>query len=104
LLGETHHGDVFELRPRRRIDEAALAADFVVVSHRHPDHFDVASLHRLAQLDRDSVVLTSDPLVERTARAVGFSTVARVTRCIGSSSRARPCSPRRPSGPSSSGG
>lgn len=78
LLGQTHHGDVFELRPRRRIEASALAPDFIVVSHRHPDHFDVPSLHRLAQLDRDSVVLTSDPLVERTARAVGFSTVARV--------------------------
>lgn len=78
LLGRTHHGDVFELRPRRRVEVEALQADFIVVSHRHPDHFDVPSLHRLAALDRDSVVLTSDPLVERTAKAVGFSTVARV--------------------------
>ncbi len=77
LLGDTHQGGVFETRPRRRIDETALRPDFIVVSHRHPDHFDVASLARLARLDDESVVLTSDALVERCARRLGFRTVAR---------------------------
>ena len=78
LLSDSHMGGVFEVRPRRRIDAAALRPDFIVVSHRHPDHFDVASLRQLAALDADSVLLTSDALVERCARAVGFHTVARV--------------------------
>jgi hypothetical protein len=77
-LGETHHGGLFEINPPREVDAAALAADFIVVSHRHPDHFDVGTLRRLAEIDPDSVVLTSDELVERTARRVGFKTVARV--------------------------
>jgi hypothetical protein len=77
-LGATHHGGLFEINPPRAVDAEALAADFVIVSHRHPDHFDVASLRRLAELDPDSVVITSDELVERTARRVGFNTVARV--------------------------
>jgi hypothetical protein len=72
LLDGVHHGGVFEIHPARRIDVAALAADFIVVSHRHPDHFDVRSLARLAEHDAQSVVLTSDALVAETARKLGF--------------------------------
>ncbi|HWB81460.1 MAG TPA: MBL fold metallo-hydrolase, partial [Nannocystaceae bacterium] len=75
LLAATHHCGVFEVVPRREVDAAALRADFVLVSHRHPDHFDVASLDRLAQLDPDSVVVTSDELVAWAARALGFTSV-----------------------------
>lgn len=78
LLTATHHGDVFELSPPRAIDEEALRPDFVVVTHRHPDHFDVPSLARLARRDPEAVVLTSDPLVERAARRLGFRRVARL--------------------------
>ncbi|MBC8069214.1 MAG: MBL fold metallo-hydrolase [Deltaproteobacteria bacterium] len=78
LLGRTHHCGVFEVVPRRAVDAAALRADFVLVSHRHPDHFDVASLHRLARLDADSVVVTPDPLVVWAARALGFTDVRQV--------------------------
>ncbi len=77
-LGATHHGGLFEINPPREIDAAALQADFVIVSHRHPDHFDVATLRQLAALDPDTVVVTSDALIERVARRVGFNTVARV--------------------------
>lgn len=77
-LEETHHGGLFEINPPRVIDAEALRADFIIVSHRHPDHFDVATLRRLAQLDADSVVITSDALIERVAQKVGFRTVARV--------------------------
>ncbi len=75
LLGPEHHCGVFETVPRRRIDAAALRPDFVLVSHRHPDHFDVPSLHRLAQLDPDAVVATPDALVAWAARTLGFRTV-----------------------------
>src|SRR4029079_2201992 len=72
LLDGVHHGGVFEVHPARRIDVAALAADFIVVSPRHPDHVDVRSLARLAEHDAQSVVLTSDALVAETARKLGF--------------------------------
>lgn len=76
--GEPIFGDVFTLDPPRVVDEEALRPDFILVSHRHPDHFDVRSLHRLAARDPDTVVLTSDALVEQTARQLGFRQVARV--------------------------
>ena len=78
LLDGVHHGGVFEVAPRRTIDVAALRPDFLVVSHQHPDHFDVASLRRLAALDPDTVVFTADPLVARAASRVGFREVRRL--------------------------
>lgn len=78
LLDDSHHGGIFTVTPPRVVDAAALAPDFVFVSHRHPDHFDLASLARLARLDPDTVVVTPDPLVESCARRLGFRTVRRV--------------------------
>lgn len=75
LLAPTHHGGVFEVVPRRTVAAEALRADFVLVSHCHPDHFDVPSLHRLARLDPDSVVVTPDELVAWAARELGFREV-----------------------------
>ncbi|MEM9452844.1 MAG: MBL fold metallo-hydrolase [Myxococcota bacterium] len=75
LLGPEHHSGVFQTVPRRRVRASALRPDFILVSHRHPDHFDVPSLHQLALLDPDSVVVTPDPLVVWAARALGFRTV-----------------------------
>ncbi|MBN9164863.1 MAG: hypothetical protein BGO98_20925 [Myxococcales bacterium 68-20] len=75
LLEDHHHGGVFEVYPPRTIDSAALRADFVFVSHRHPDHFDPSSLRRLAALDPETVVVTPDELVATCARRVGFRTV-----------------------------
>lgn len=75
LVGAEHHGGVFETVPRRAIDPAALRPDFLFVSHRHPDHFDVPSLHALARCDPQTVVVTPDPLVTWAARALGFATV-----------------------------
>lgn len=78
-LGDTHHGGLFEINPAREIDAEALRADFIIVSHRHPDHFDVATLRQLARLDAESVVITSDALIEGVAHKLGFRTVARVS-------------------------
>lgn len=75
VLDGTHHGRVFEVFPRREVHVDRLHADFIVVTHRHPDHFDVKSLRRLALADPDSVVLTSDTLVADTAHALGFHNV-----------------------------
>lgn len=78
LLDDRHHGGVFTVTPQRVVDAAALAPDFVFVSHRHPDHFDLPSLARLCAIDADIVVVTPDPLVESCARRLGFRTVRRV--------------------------
>lgn len=78
LLFERHAGDVFEVVPRRRVEVSSLRADFVFVSHAHFDHFDVRSLHALARADADTVLVTSDELVERAASALGFRTVHRI--------------------------
>lgn len=75
LLDDCHHGGVFEVVPPRELDEAALRPDFIFVSHRHPDHFDLRSLRRLASRDPDAVVITPDRLVERACLRLGFRTV-----------------------------
>lgn len=78
LLDDEHHGGVFEVAPPRVVHAAALRPDFLFVSHRHPDHFDVPSLRALAALDPETVVVTPDPLVARAARAVGFRAVREI--------------------------
>jgi hypothetical protein len=75
LLGPSHHAGVFEVVPRRALVAEALRPDFILVSHRHPDHFDVPSLHRLVRLDPDAVVVTPDPLVAWAARRLGARAV-----------------------------
>lgn len=75
LIEPEHQAGVFEVTPRRRLRASRLRPDFILISHRHPDHFDVASLAALAALDRDSVVVTPDALVARAARALGFRRV-----------------------------
>jgi UDP-MurNAc hydroxylase len=75
LLGVEHHGGVFEVSPRRRLRAEALRPDFILVSHRHPDHFDIPSLAELARRDPESVVVTPDELVASSASELGFRTV-----------------------------
>jgi hypothetical protein len=75
LLGPTHHGGVFEVIPRRTLVAEALRPDFILVSHRHPDHFDVPSLRRLIACDPEAVVVTPDPLVAWAAGRLGAHTV-----------------------------
>ena len=50
-LGDTHHDGIFRVHPHRTLNAEALRPDIIVVTHRHPDHFDVNTLDRLAQLD-----------------------------------------------------
>ncbi len=78
LLEDAHYGGVFEVTPPRELSVEALRPDFVVVSHRHADHFDVASLRRLAELDPDTVVVSPDALVIRAAARLGFRAVREV--------------------------
>ena len=75
-LGATHHAGVFEVFPRRTVDAEALRPDVIVVSHRHPDHFDLDSLARLAALDPETVVLTADVLCGQACQRLGFRHVS----------------------------
>ncbi len=78
VLGPGHSGGTFSFVPRRRIDARDLRADFVFVSHAHPDHFDPESLAALAKADADSIVVTPDAIVAEVARLVGFRSVRSV--------------------------
>ncbi len=75
LLGDSHHAGVFEVVPRRRVDAEALRPDMIAVSHRHGDHFDIPSLHRLAKLYPHATIVTPDELVAWAARELGFTQV-----------------------------
>ncbi|MDP3273815.1 MAG: MBL fold metallo-hydrolase [Deltaproteobacteria bacterium] len=75
LLDRTHHGGVFEVAPRRTIQLAALRPDFLVITHAHTDHFDLASLRRLVRTDPQMVVFTSDTFVGESCKRLGFSSV-----------------------------
>ena len=72
LLGDTHHCGVYQTVPRRTLNLDALRPTAILVSHRHPDHFDVGSLYQLARRYPAVPVLTPDPLVIRTATELGF--------------------------------
>ncbi len=78
LIGGTHSGGTFTVVPRRTLEVGSLRADFLLVSHAHPDHFDPESLAALARADADTVVVTPDPLIAEVARIVGFRTVREV--------------------------
>jgi UDP-MurNAc hydroxylase len=60
--------------PRRAVDVDSLPdVDILVVSHRHPDHFDLASLDLVAR-DVDAIC-PPDPLIVHALRELGFSNV-----------------------------
>lgn len=58
--------------PRRRVyPEKLPRVDLVIISHRHPDHFDLRSL---AQISRDvDVIVPADPLIVYALRRLGFA-------------------------------
>lgn len=60
--------------PRRTIDVDRLTSiDLLVVSHRHPDHFDLPSLARIDR--RADAVCPADPLIVYALRELGFENV-----------------------------
>ncbi len=75
LLGEAHHCGVYETTPRRTLHVERLRPTAILVSHRHPDHFDIDSLHQLAQPYGGVPLLTPDRLVMSTASELGFTDV-----------------------------
>lgn len=75
LVDEAHHGGIFEVVPRRRLVAERLRPDLIMVSHRHPDHFDVPSLRKLLAIDPEALVVTPDPLVAWAAERLGGRSV-----------------------------
>ena len=60
--------------PQRTIDADRLPPiDILVVSHRHPDHFDLASLARVDR--RADAICTADPLIVYALEQLGFEAV-----------------------------
>jgi hypothetical protein len=76
LLGDLFHGGIHRVHPPRVVHAEALQPDVIVVTHAHPDHFDVPSLAELALRHPDAPVLTADPLVAAACRRLGFRTAS----------------------------
>ena len=76
LLGATYHHGAFAPVPRRDIDITALKPDVIVVTHRHPDHFDIDSLDRLARQYPGAIILTADVFVGKVCQRLGFTHVS----------------------------
>jgi UDP-MurNAc hydroxylase len=79
VLGDAHAGGVLAVWPRRSFDATSLRVDFVFVTHAHADHFDLDSLAALAAADPDTVLVTSDPLVQEIGSLFGFHRVELLT-------------------------
>ena len=74
VLGDPFEEGTVVSCPRRAIDIDALSeVDILVVSHRHPDHFDLPSLDRVAR-DVDAIC-APDPLIVHALRELGFLNV-----------------------------
>ena len=71
VLRDPFEGGAVSSWPERSVDLDGLPPpDFVVISHRHPDHFDIQSL---AILPRDAaVLLPRDPLIAYALERLGF--------------------------------
>jgi L-ascorbate metabolism protein UlaG (beta-lactamase superfamily) len=60
--------------PKRRVEADKLPRiDTLIVSHRHPDHFDLASLSRVPR-DADAIV-PADALIVHALRKLGFTRI-----------------------------
>jgi UDP-MurNAc hydroxylase len=74
VLGDPFEDGTVVSCPQRHVELDELPAiDILIVSHRHPDHFDVASL---AQVSRDAdAMCPPDPVIVHALRELGFAHV-----------------------------
>jgi hypothetical protein len=74
VLSDPFEGGAVSSWPERVVDLAALPRpDYVVVSHRHPDHFDIPSL---AMLPTDATALIPrDPLLAHALERLGWKRI-----------------------------
>jgi hypothetical protein len=75
LVAVAFYDGVFRVHPARMIDSTFLRPNLIVVSYRHPDHFDAPSLNRLARMDPTALVLTADAFAGKTGQDLGFTHV-----------------------------
>jgi L-ascorbate metabolism protein UlaG (beta-lactamase superfamily) len=74
VLGDPFEDGAVVSCPRRRVELDELPAiDILIVSHRHPDHFDLASLDRVPR-DADAIC-PPDPVIVHALREMGFAHV-----------------------------
>lgn len=78
VFSESYHDGVFEVFPPREVGLDGLAPTHIVITHRHPDHFDPPTLDRLARRFPDAQILTSDALIVEVVEAFGFTHVRRI--------------------------
>lgn len=77
VLFDQFHEGLFQIYPPRRLDIGAMPVpDVVVLTHRHLDHFDIASLRALPT--REHIVIPDDSLLHEMAERVGFVNITRV--------------------------
>ncbi len=71
ILLDPHQRGIFSIYPERNLDIEKLPDfDVIIISHRHLDHFDVASL---SLLNRNSEVLfPKDSLIDKSLERLGF--------------------------------
>lgn len=72
VFEDPHFEGTFRMVPARTIDAEAIRPDFVFVSHAHLDHFQPATLRRLAKADPDTVLVTADPFVAEMGARLGL--------------------------------
>jgi len=71
VLHDPFEGGAVSSWPEREVDVAQMPApDLIVVTHRHPDHFDIPSLARLPT--SATVLLPRDPLIAYALEQLGF--------------------------------
>lgn len=74
VLWDPHQEGLFDVFPKREVIFDRLPSfNFMVLSHRHLDHFDIRSL---ASLPRNvNVLIPKDPFLERYLRQLGYSKI-----------------------------
>jgi L-ascorbate metabolism protein UlaG (beta-lactamase superfamily) len=74
VLGDPFEEGTVVSCPQRRIELGELPAiDILIVSHRHPDHFDLASLDRVPR--HADAMCPPDPVIVHALRELGFTNV-----------------------------
>src|SRR6266404_6170933 len=71
VLWDPHQEGLFDVCPKREVIYERLPHyEFLIISHKHQDHFD---LRTLAYLPKDvDVFIPKDPLIEKCLRQLGY--------------------------------
>ena len=74
VLWDPHQEGLFDVSPKREVDHEHLPQyKFLIISHKHQDHFD---LRTLAALPKDvDVFIPKDPLMEKCLRQLGYTRI-----------------------------